>query len=254
MKESLWFDGASQGADRGPDEGLNRTTLQERVWSSAEIEKAENVPEALTVVMQWISSYVIKPHHQLGRQGVVCPFVPHSLRMKALWLAQVRTTSGSRDVLCSIVSRYLDEYRLLEPRTGHDAELKTLILVFPDIQDRDAHSLIGGVHRMMKPTIVESGLMLGEFYADNISPGLHNPKFYPLRSPLPLLVFRQMVPNDLVFLAKPSDPPGSRVQFVTAYLRSLGERLPAEAVAEAQAVLAAAKAELRALKFNSRSA
>jgi hypothetical protein len=167
--------------------------------------------------------------------------------LNALWLTQVRTTSDSKNDLRGIVGGYLDIYYSLEPCSGPEAELKTLILIFPDIPDRDADALIGSVHRMMKPRIVDEGLMLGEFYADSISPALHNPQFYPLRSPIPLLVYRRMVPNDLVFLTKPSDPPESRMRFVSAYLKFLGERLPAETLAEAQSALRSAAAEARAL-------
>lgn len=52
----------------------------------------------------------------------------------------------------------------------------------------------------MKPSFVEAGMMLGEFYSENESPGLYNPDFRPLRSPIPLFVYRRLVPNDLVFL------------------------------------------------------
>jgi hypothetical protein len=70
----------------------------------------------------------------------------------------------------------------------------------------------------LKPLFVNDGLMLGEFHELNESPGLHNPDFRPLRSPIPLLAIRRMVYSDIVFLNRPSDPPERRIRFLEAYL------------------------------------
>src|SRR6185295_15248238 len=43
--------------------------------------------DALRAVAEWIKTYVVEPHKDLGRAGPVCPFVPGALERKALWLA-----------------------------------------------------------------------------------------------------------------------------------------------------------------------
>ena len=48
---------------------------------------AEGDLAALRAVADWIKTFVIKPHKDLGRAGPVCPFVPGSLERKTLWLA-----------------------------------------------------------------------------------------------------------------------------------------------------------------------
>jgi hypothetical protein len=224
---------------------LRNTTDDVRIWSPEEIGRSEDVPAPLKIVMGWVNSYIIKPHHELGRTGVVCPYVPPSLKMNSLWLAVAQDIPHSETEMCAIVDIYKELYQSLEPCTSKAKELKTLILIFPDITHQEAHSLIGGVHSAMKPSIVESGLMLGEFYAENESPGLYNSQFRPLRSPIPLLIYRQLVPNDLVFLTKPSDPPERRVQFILAYLRFMGDKLPPERICDAQTALAAAQLQVR---------
>ena len=80
--------------------------------------------------------------------------------------------------------------------------------------------LIDGTKQALKPEFVRSGLMLGEFHADNRQPGLHNEEFHPLRSPVPMLVMRQMVPSDFAFLSRAEDSPAARMEFLTAYLAS----------------------------------
>jgi len=64
--------------------------------------------------------------------------------------------------------------------------------------------------------------MIGEFH--NGPPdkgGLWNPAFRPLRSPVPMLVVRHMVPTDYPFLR--DDPDQSR-----AYLRLFGDQVPVQ--------------------------
>ena len=39
---------------------------------------------ALRSVADWIESFVVKPHKDLGRDGPVCPFVPEGLERKIL--------------------------------------------------------------------------------------------------------------------------------------------------------------------------
>jgi hypothetical protein len=43
--------------------------------------------QALRAVADWIKTFVVRPHEDLGRAGPVCPFVPESLELKTLWLA-----------------------------------------------------------------------------------------------------------------------------------------------------------------------
>ena len=47
-------------------------------------ELADSDLEALQAVADWIKSYVVRPHKDLGRAGPVCPFVPGSLERKTL--------------------------------------------------------------------------------------------------------------------------------------------------------------------------
>ena len=50
-------------------------------------ELAQSDRDALAAVADWIKTYVVKPHKDLGRAGPVCPFVPGALERKTLWLA-----------------------------------------------------------------------------------------------------------------------------------------------------------------------
>lgn len=54
--------------------------------------------------------------------------------------------------------------------------------------------------------------MLGEFYPTCDKPGLRSKSYRPLRSPVPLLVVRQMIEPDIEFLL-------DKDEFAEAYLR-----------------------------------
>src|SRR3712207_3204067 len=77
--------------------------------------------EALQTVADWMKTYVIKPHPDLGRAGPVCPFVPVSLDHKALWLAAEQLTGRDGPA----VAELMDGYRRLlldaAPTDGDDA-------------------------------------------------------------------------------------------------------------------------------------
>jgi hypothetical protein len=198
-------------------------------------------PPVLREVADWILSYVVKPHRELGRSGEVCPFVSPALLLGALWLAAVDDVIDDERPICDRLQTFLQIYGTLEARSnaGVVSDLRTLVIAFPKLPPGQVASLVMGAHALMKPTFVDRGLMLGEFYSGSESPGVHNPSFRPLRSPIPLFVIRAMVPGDLVFLNKPSEPPSKRSYFIRAYLNALKGVLSAERVTEAERALAA---------------
>ncbi len=55
------------------------------------------------------------------------------------------------------------------------------------------------VQAKLKNDFVARGLMLGQFHPHCDEPGLWNDDFRPLRSPVPLLGIRHMVPTDFPF-------------------------------------------------------
>ena len=87
--------------------------------------------------------------------------------------------------------------------------------------------------------------MLGEFHNRTETPGLHNPQFRPLRSPIPLLAIRFMVESDLPFL-KNTDDISLRVRYLKAYLKQFdkGEKKQMN-LAHARDALALAEAQLK---------
>ena len=58
-------------------------------------ELAESDLEALHAVADWIKTYVVKPHKDLGRAGPVCPFVPRPWKVRHFGSLQSRSPTGT---------------------------------------------------------------------------------------------------------------------------------------------------------------
>ncbi len=189
-----------------------------KLYQLSEIEQFQRDLPYLIEITEWVKDFLGNPHPDLGRPGPVCPFVPQSLKSNNLQLAVIRPQKLETKQIEEIVFLYRDIFLKIEPRVGQAALNKAIILIFPDVHIDDTSRLIDSVQQKLKPFFVEQGLMLGEFHNRTESPGLHNPNFRPLRSPIPLLAIRHMVESDLPFL-QATDDLGLRIRFLLAYLQ-----------------------------------
>jgi len=168
----------------------------------------------------WIRSYLAQPHPQLGRAGNVCPFVAPALAKDSLRIAVVRLSSigDKRTQIVNAVKLHCNAFlSLVTPGETHI--LHATLVLFPDVSSEEAPDLIDCTKEELKASFIEQGLMLGEFHPRNESPGLHNPTFMPLRSPVPMLVIRRMVATDFVFLDRSEYDNVTRLRYLETYLR-----------------------------------
>jgi hypothetical protein len=186
---------------------------------------------ALRAVADWIRSFVIRPHAELGRDGPVCPFVPGSLERKTLWLAPERIADRDVPEVVSLMEGYRQLFLDTEPTDGGDADYKVIVVVFTDLPAERAEALFGGVlEQLALPSYEEDGVSFGPFYVGNKGTALYNPSFRPFQSPVPFLFVRQTVVSDWKFFVDDDTWLGlwSR-RFGESGARALGEevrRLP----------------------------
>jgi hypothetical protein len=194
---------------------------------------------------EWIEYYLARPHPQLGRTGSVCPFAAPALARDSLRIAVVRLTPNGdqRTQILEAVEHYREAF-LSERASGEAHLLRSILILFPDVSLQDAPELIDRTKEELKSSFVEQGLMLGEFHARNGSPGLHNSSFKPLRSPVPMLVIRRMVPTDFSFLNRPEYDAATRLRYLEIYLRVSG-LASSDARKELENTVATLRAELR---------
>ncbi|MBE8991682.1 hypothetical protein IQ275_32080 [Nostoc sp. LEGE 12450] len=218
-----------------------------QLYTILEIEQLQEYEDRpyLLETIEWVKSFLARPHPNLGRPGAVCPFVPYSLKSNSIRLAVIRTKYLYPEQLEEIVGRYKDIFLKMEVKEQELEINKAFLLIFPDVHIEDACKLIDSVQQKLKPLFVESGLMIGEFHKRNETPGMHNPDFRPLRSPIPLLAIRFMVEADLPFLLSPADP-RLRIRYLEAYLKCFDNKFTDETkFRNAHQALALAKEQLK---------
>ena len=193
-----------------------------QLYTPTEINQTQQDLPYLIEIMEWVKSFLARPHPHLGRSGPVCPFVPQAIKSNSIQFAVVRAKNMEPQQVEEIVLRYRDIFLETEPRQGEAALSKAFLLIFPDIDIEDTPKLIDGVQQKLKPFFVDLGLMLGEFHKRNQTPGLHNQNFRPLQSPIPILAIRYMVESDLPFLQN-TDNPRLCIKYIEAYLKRFSQ-------------------------------
>jgi hypothetical protein len=189
--------------------------------------------EALEAVVAWAREYLCAPHPELGRPGPVCPYVPTALQEGSFFLTVQRGSDLSPKDIEEKLAVLRDWFRELPAPGRSGAIFKTILCLFPDLQAEHLRSLIEDSQERLKPSYVEQGLMIGEFHpGPPQAAGLWNPDFRPLKSPIPMLVIRHMVPTDLAFLRADR-------QLFSLYLQRFRGNIPAHL----QELVAAAAAE-----------
>ncbi|MGW6574929.1 DUF6875 domain-containing protein [Streptomyces sp. NPDC054945] len=175
----------------------------------------------LRKTLEWIEEVVAKPNPNLGRSGVVCPFIPGSLQAKTIWFALPDAHFYIPQDVMGVLNHYRDVFEQISPVIRPDAYFKTIIIAFPSIGPDRATRFIDDVQSELKSDFISRGLMLGEFHPENVAEGLHSRDFRPLQSPVPLLVIRRMVPPDRFFLIGKNVPASKKLLWLKAYVDEL---------------------------------
>ncbi|MFL5383908.1 MAG: DUF6875 domain-containing protein [Longimicrobiaceae bacterium] len=172
-------------------------------------------------IVDWARAYLTKPHPELGRTGPVCPFVRPALARGTIFYTVCPGADLDVDQVESVARRYRDWFLELEPVSGRDAQYKSINMIFPDVPRSAMGRVIEGAQERLKLLYAREGIMIGEFHPGPPDKGgLWNEHFRPLRSPLPLLGIRHMVPTDFAFLKDGRET-------MEIYLAAFGDTVPA---------------------------
>lgn len=211
---------------------------------ASDVERNQHPSAPLPTIVSWVREFLAQPHPELGRTGPVCPFTPLALGLDTIWLTEVADPDPDPERMAELIAHYRGLFLEIEPRSGAAAVNKSILIVFPNL-GVDGASVVDRIQAENKGGFVELGLMLGEFHAHNSSPGLRNPDFFPLRSPVPMLAIRHMVESDLPFLRREIDAPETRAAYLRSYLRRLGPNLRRNNFEQAIEALVEAELQLR---------
>ena len=167
---------------------------------------ADNDLAALHAVADWIKTFVVRPHEDLGRAGAVCPFVPGALERKTLWLAPEQIADRGVPHVVELINGYKSLFLDAEPTDGDDANYKVIVVVFTDLSADRAQGVFDDLlQQLAVPSYVEDGIVFGPFYEGNEGTGIYNSSFRPFQSPVPFLFVRQGVISDWKFFLDTED-------------------------------------------------
>jgi hypothetical protein len=213
----------------------NLFLLEDLEDSSRTRDLAEGDLSALRAIADWIKTFVVKPHKDLGRAGPVCPFVPGSLERKVLWLAPEQIADRGEPDAIELVSGYKRLFLETQPTGGDDADYKVIVVVFTDLSADRARGVFNDVlQQLALPSYAADGILFGPYYEGNEGSAIYNSSFRPFQSPVPFLFVRQGVTSDWKFFLRDNE-------WLNLWARRHGESA-VQALAE----------ELRRLPWNAR--
>jgi Domain of unknown function (DUF6875) len=163
-------------------------------------ELAESDLEALQAVAEWIKTFAVEPHRDLGRAGTVCPFLPGSLERKTLWLAPEQIADRDLPEIVELMSGYKRLLLDARPTDGDDVIYNVIVVVFSDLPADRAQGVFDEVlNDLAVPSYVEDGILFGPYYEGNEATAIYNSSFRPFQSPVPFLFVRHGVTSDWKF-------------------------------------------------------
>jgi hypothetical protein len=178
----------------------NLFLLEDLEDSSRKRDLADSDLTALRAIADWIKSFVVKPHKDLGRAGPVCPFVPESLERKVLWLAPEQIADRGEPDVVELVSGYKRLFLETQPTGGDDADYKVIVVVFTDLPADRAQGVFDDVvEQLAVPSYADDGILFGPYYEGNEATAIYNSSFRPFQSPVPFLFVRPGVISDWKF-------------------------------------------------------
>ena len=180
---------------------------------------AERDRDALRAVAEWIKTFIVRPHDELGRPGSVCPFVLGSVERQTLWLAPEQIGDGGVPHVVELMNGY--KRRLLErgggPTDGDGTNYNVIVVVLMDLPAERAEGVFDDVlQHIAVPSYVEDGIVFGPFYVGNQATAIYNKGFRPFQSPVPFLFVRHGVVSDWKFFLDKED-------WLTHWARRFGE-------------------------------
>jgi hypothetical protein len=178
----------------------NLFLLEDLEDSSRTRDLADGDLSALRAIADWIKTFVVKPHKDLGRPGTVCPFVPGSLERKVLWLAPEQIADRGEPDVIELVSSYKRLFLEIQPTGGDDADYKVIVVVFTDLPADRAQGVFDDVlQHLAVQSYADDGILFGPYYKGNEGTAIYNSSFRPFQSPVPFLFVRSGVISDWKF-------------------------------------------------------
>lgn len=170
------------------------------------------IPEFAYNAYQKMMPYIIKflcSQHPY-RKGKLCPFVPKAIKENCIYFTYF---DGSLVESINFIKNCIDFF--LKKKRAQNT-LGALIILFPE--DFSLETLLE-IHLKSKVECVKNNIMIGALYSTSQAQSLHCESFYPLRTPVPTLVLRDLVIHDLIFLNPKHYKLHERLNFLNSFIK-----------------------------------
>jgi len=149
-------------------------------------------------IADWVSSYLMRSHPQLGRPGEVCPFTSRAYQLDTIRIGVSFASSGDGALITQTMRESLRQFVAIAC-DDTAMQFRTVIVGFPNLTGEDGVAALRAAQRRLTLRCLWDGLMIGRFHPHSEDEGLWNRDFRPMRAPIPLLAVRHLVRNDAPF-------------------------------------------------------
>jgi hypothetical protein len=154
----------------------------------------------LRSTLEWLDSYLVKPHPDLGRPGVVCPFTRSAQTLDTLRFAiNCCADTDEREAIAAIRQGFAALKKMHAP--GGDEHFRAIIMLFPNCTGPSGIETLERAMKRFKYSSLLTLRTIGFLHANSTQPGVWNPAFCPMTAPVPLIVLRYVVLQDARFVA-----------------------------------------------------
>ena len=185
----------------GPDGGLETYDASARA--------------ALAAMARYVLEFLTSEHPDLGRPGAVCPFARPAAEQRLIHITAC--SSSDEATIVKGLGLLRNELAQLDgwPDTAAAERHRAIIAVFPRLPEPDGARMIERIQKALKLSFVKGRLMIGQFFPGCSEPGLWNPEFRPLRSPVISVAMRNITILDAPFML-------DRSEYIAAFVRTFG--------------------------------
>ena len=165
--------------------------------------------QSIAMVRPYLEEFLVSRHPL--RAGPVCPFMPSALRAHQVFFAVGDIERGSRFES----RRTMEIARKVWAGEKGAFRYSALVILYPMSSSSE---FVSEVQRRAKVAAIRESLMVGALFARNNAESVHGGNYFPLRTPVPTVVYRDMVPFDLLFLNEPRFSARRRAEFLRRYI------------------------------------
>lgn len=185
------------------------------IWKIGDFPPPET-PDFVSSAYDGLTPYLLEflnaPHPY--RSGVMCPFMPRALAGKNIYFTYFDSNKTDKE-LQQLIRLCIDFYKV-----NRHCAFGAIIILFE--AEFEIIRLLKA-HIKAKSTCISNEIMPGALYKESQAPSLHSDKYFPLRTPTPIFVMRDLTIHDLQFMHPNHYSTFSKIKFLNSFIRKFSK-------------------------------